>query len=74
MARKDASKPPIDKYRKEIGKHDKKKGDKINKAEKRQREADAAAGLYRQEQEGGGGFAEDCEESVVVAVIDDVRV
>jgi len=42
MARKDASKPPIDKYRKEIGKHDKKKGDKINKAEKRQREADAA--------------------------------
>jgi len=42
MARKDAAKPPIDKYRKEIGKHDKKKGDKINKAEKRQREAEAA--------------------------------
>ena len=79
MGRKDASKPPIDKYRKEIGKHDRKKGerlardevfknntildfekrlmkifflcpnwippkqgDRINKAEKRQREGDAA--------------------------------
>jgi len=43
MARKDATKaPPLDKYRKDIGKHDKRKGDKINKAEKRQREADAA--------------------------------
>ena len=38
MARKDATKaPPLDKYRKDIGKHDKRKGDKINKAEKRQR-------------------------------------
>ena len=42
MARKDASKPPIDKYRKEIGKHDKKKGDRINKGKKRLWEADGA--------------------------------
>ena len=39
MGRKDSS---LDNYRKEIGKHDKKKGDRINKGKKRLWEADGA--------------------------------